>query len=367
MDHRTGMLPRATAALAAGGAAVVLAACGGSSSRQATSLLGQAFGGQHSITSGQVAFNLTVTPSGSTTITGPISLAFSGPFQSRGPGKLPESSLDVTLSALGSSVSITFTAVGNKGYVTFEGASYRLPQADYERLATSFSEFRLVPGSGGSSLVHRLGIHPLSWLQNPQVVGTEDIAGTSTSHVHAAINVAAFLDDVNRFLVRAPSLGVSGAASLPRGISAATRRKIAHEVQNPSFDVWVAQAGKTVRKLEVGMTLPVTGTASALLGGLRSAGIGLSEQYSQLNQPQTITAPTALRPYREFQAKLKVLLGQIQAGLRSLLGGGVSGSGAASGSVGSSSQAIQNYSQCVQAAHGHTAKLQKCTSLLSGG
>ena len=334
-------------------------------------MLRQTFTGNHKITSGQLAFNLTVNPSGSKTLTGPISLTFSGPFQSLGTGKLPESAFDVTVSALGNSASITITSTGGKGYVTFEGQSYQLPRGTYQRLESSFAKLGSSPvSSGGSGVLGRLGIQPEHWLENPQVVGNETVVGVSTTHIHSGINVAALLNDLNTFLGRAGSLGVSGAATLPHGISQATRQKVAREVQNPSFDVWTGQADKTIRKLAIGLTLPVTGTASTVFGGLRSAAIGLTMQYADLNQPQTITAPTNLRPYSEFQTKLKALVQQIQSGLGGTLGGGSTsslGSGAAGRTSGPGATAsLQAYSQCIQKAHGDIAKMQKCAPLLSG-
>ena len=352
----------------------MIAACGGDSSQEATTLLRQTFGGTHKINSGQLAFNLTVNPSGSKTLTGPISLSFNGPFQTEGPGKLPQSAFDVTVSALGNAASITITSTGNKGYVTFEGQSYQLPQSTFQKLESSFAQVgSSTVSSGGSGVLGKLGIQPQHWLENPQVVGNETVSGVSTTHIRSGIDVAALLTDVSTFLGRAGSLGVSGAASLPHGISAATRQKVAREVQSPSFDVWTGQADKTIRKLVIGLTLPVTGTASTALGGLRSAAIGLSVQYSDLNQPQTITAPTALRPFSEFQTKLKTLVQEIESGVGGSLGGGSGASlgsgtlgGASGSSGGGSTTSLQAYSQCIQKANGDVAKMQKCAPLLSG-
>jgi hypothetical protein len=346
----------ALAVLLAVCAALLLAACGGGSTQEASTLVRQTFGGTHKIDSGRLAFNLTVNPSGSRTLTGPISLSFSGPFQTEGPGKLPQSAFDVTVSALGNAASITIISTGNKGYVTFEGQSYQLPQRTFQQLESSFGQLgSSTVSSGGSGVLGKLGIQPVHWLENPQVVGTETVGGVSTTHIHSGVNVAALLGDISTFLSRAGSLGVSGAATLPHGISPASRQKVAREVQNPSFDLWTGQADKTIRKLAIGLTLPVTGTASTVLGGLRSAAIGLSLQYADLNQPQTITAPTALRPFSEFQTKLNALVQEIESGV-----------GGSSGASGGSTASLQAYSQCIQKAKGDVAKMQKCAPLLAG-
>jgi hypothetical protein len=354
--------------------AVLSAACiagcgGGSTSQDASSLLRQTFSGPHRVNSGNLDFTLTFSPSGSRTLSSPITLSFGGPFQSLGKGKLPASDFNVRLSALGTGGTVGILSTGTKGYVTFQGKSYQLPQADFQRLESSFSSLSASPaGSGNSGLLNKLGIQPLHWLENPQVVGDENVAGASTTHIHANINVAALLDDFNTFLQKAASLGVSGSSSFPRGISATSRSRISREIQSPTFDVWTGKSDKTVRKLLIEVNLPVSGKTSTLLGGLRTAGIGLTLQYANLNQPQTISAPSTVMPYGQFQTKLRAFEQELQTGLGTLSGGGSTSSGSSgSTTTGSSStSAYQNYSNCIQAAGSDVAKMQKCASLLGG-
>ncbi len=366
--------------------ALTIGACGSSSgSGDAAKLLQQTFSGSHRVNSGSLNFALTINPSGSSTLKGPITLGFGGPFQSLGTGKLPQSNFNVSVNALGSGGSLGILSTGTAGYVTFQGASYRLPKAAFQRLESSFSQLASPGGSTGSGVLGKLGIQPLHWLVNPQVIGDETVAGAPTTHIRAGINVAVLLSDFNTFLQRASSLGVSGASSFPHGISAASRTRIAGEVRNPSFDVWTGKGDNTIRKLQINVTLPVTGQTSTLLGGLRTAGIGLSMQYANLNQPQTIVAPATTLPYSQFQTKLKALVQGLQSGLGSALSGGSTSSGAtggsgssgtAGGSTGSgtstsppsgSSSSYQAYSRCIQAAAGDIAKMQQCAPLLSGG
>ena len=167
-------------------------------------------------------------PSGSTTLTTPISFGFGGPFQSRGPGKLPASNFSLSLSGLGRSGSMGILSTGAAGYVTLKGTSYALPAATFKQLESSFAS---VSASGGGSGSRRarpgLGIHPLNWLTAPVVVGDETVAGAKATHIRAGINVSTLLMDLNTLLGRASSLGVSGAGSLSGGISPASRRRIA--------------------------------------------------------------------------------------------------------------------------------------------
>jgi hypothetical protein len=111
----------------------------------------------------------------------------------------------------------------------------------------------------------------------------------------------------------------------------------------------------------------VSGQTSTALGGLRSADIGLVLQYADLNKPQSIKAPTSVRPFSEFQTKLQTLLAAVQTAV----GGGAvsSGSSGSSGSTSSSgsgsASTVQSYSQCLQTAGQDVAKMQKCAGLLN--
>ncbi len=384
MHYRTGMLRLMWALMAIGFCCLTLAACGGGSSGDAQTLLKQTFSGPHKVSSGKLNIALTVDPSGSSTLKNPITLTFGGPFQSLGTGKLPQSNFNVSLSAGGNAGTLGILSTGTAGYVTFQGQSYQLPQAAFQKLESSFSSIASSPGSTGSSnLLSKLGIQPLHWLQNPSIVGNETVGGASTTHVRATINVAALLGDFNTFLGRAASLGVSGASTFPHGISPASQSKIASEVQNPRFDVWTGTSDKTIRRLQINLTLPVTGQISTLLGGLRSADIGLSMEYDNVNQPQSITAPTSVQPYSQFQSKLRVFEQGIQSAITSQLPGlsgtstgsatppttsGSTGSTTApSGSASGSSAKAQAYGRCIQAAGSDVTKMQQCAPLLNGG
>ena len=366
MDRRIRGLGWCAVLLVAAVSSIVLAACGGSSggggggSESAASLLKQTFTGSHEVSSGNLGLNLTLTPSGSSTLKGPITLSFGGPFQSRGSGKLPASDFTIRFAAQGKSGAISILSTGTAGYVTLQGTSFQKLESSFSQLTSSSG------GSSGSGDLSKLGIDPLRWLVNPSVVGSENVGGAQTTHIRASVNVAALLGDLDTFLHKASSLGVSGARSIPTSIPAATRNRIASEVKNPTLDVWTGNNDKTLRKLSVNLTVPVSGQVSTELGGLSSTGIGLSLQYANLNQPQTITAPTTVQPFSEFQTELQAFLQQVEG---SLAGGAIPGSTGSTGSTGSGVAApatIANYSKCIQAAGSDVAKMQHCASLLNG-
>ncbi len=339
--------------LVAAAASISLAACGGSN--QATKLLRETFSGNHRITSGQLGMLLTVSPSGASVLKGPITLSLAGPFQRVGPGTLPASAFNVSLAAAGSGTALTIISTGSTGYITFQGQSYKLPQATFEQLESTFAGLGSAAGGGGPGTAARLGIHPERWVSNPQIVGDEAIDGTNTTRIRSAIDMRALLNDLGTFLRRAASAGVPGAGSL---LSASARQQIATQVKHPTVDVWTGVADKTLRKLEVDLAVPVSGQLSALFG--RLATIDVTMQYAELNQPQTITAPTHLLPYSQFQAKLHVLVQDLESGL---ITGQTSGPSTGGGSSGPS---YQSYTNCIQAANGDLAKMEQCAPLLSG-
>ena len=341
-----------------------LAACGSSSSgsggESASTLLKQTFTGTHHVNSGNLSLNLTVDPSGSATLMGPISLRFGGPFQARGPGKLPAEDFTISVSALGKSGSIGLLSTGTAGYVTLQGTSYRLPAATFQKLASSFSQ---IPSgtSSGSTTLSSLGINPLKWLTNPTIVGNETVGSAQTTHIRAGVNLAALLVDANKFLAKAVS--ASGSTKIPTAIPLATRQRIASEIKSPSVDVWTGNSDETLRKLEINLSLPVSGKASTTLGGMKSAALGMTLQYADLNQPQTVAAPPKVRPFTEFEAKVQSFVGELQGAF-----GGGTGSAGSTGSTGSSAVTakVLGYSKCIQQAAGDVTKMQKCASRLNG-
>jgi hypothetical protein len=283
---------------------LAIAGCGGGSG-DAKKLLRETFSGQHKISSGVLDVQLTIDPAGSSTLHGPITLSFGGPFESLGPGRLPQSDFKLGVAGFGFAGSLGILSTGTAGYVTLKGIAYELPQASFQRLESSFAA-AAAPGGGG--IFNRLE----AALTNPTVVGEEAIAGAKTTHIRAGINVAALLADVSGLLQRASSLGVSGTGALAGGISAATQRRIAGLISNPTFDLWTGVSDRTLRRLQIGATVAVSGQIGQLLGS-RSVDLGLSIEYSSLNQPQTIAAPATVRPFSELAVRLRGLQQALKA------------------------------------------------------
>ncbi len=369
MQVWSGVWRRLAAVLIAVAAAGAIAACGSSSSSStsadAQTLLKETFSGSHKISSGVLNFGVTVTPSGSSTLNGPISLNLSGPFQSRGSGQLPASNFTISASALGHHGQLGVVSTGGGAYVILKGSAYQLPASDFSKLQQGFASSS--KGSSSTGGLAKLGIKPLDWLTNPTTVGSDSVAGTATTHIRANVNVSALLSDLNTFLQKASAS--AGTNKIPTTLPPAVQQQIAQKIKNPTVDIWTGNSDHTLRKLALNLNVPVSGQGSTELGGLTSAGIGITLQYSGLNQPQTITAPTNVQPFTQFAAKLQGVLQQVQTSFGGSLGAQTTtstGTATAGGSGTPNANNVTKYTQCIQKAAGDVTKMQKCASLLQG-
>jgi hypothetical protein len=318
-----------------------------------TTLLRQTFASTHSIKSGVLGVSLVITTKGSSELSTPLSLTLGGPFQSSGGGHAAQSALTISFSGLGKHGSLGVTTTGSAGYITLEGTSYKLPSAEFSKLKSSLSS----QSSGSEPGLSSFGIDPQDWVSQPRIVGTATVDGAVTEHLHAEVNVRAFVLSLNKVLAKESStLRSAGAAAskVPTHITAAYASKIGAAIKAPTVDVYTDKNDSTLRRLVIDATLPVHGSLSSQLGGLSSAHIRLTVDYSHLNEPQTITAPANAQNFSALQSKLQSLT-------QGLTGSGLGSAGSAA--PGSSAK-VSKYAKCVQKAAGDVTKMQKCASLL---
>jgi len=362
-----------TVAVAGCGSSSPNASNASSSTPGAQELLRETFSGKHPVTSGQIELAVTVVPTGSSVLTAPITIAFGGPFESGTTGKLPRSDLTITASAQGRSGKLAIVSTGSAGYITINGDSYQLPAASYDKLKSGLSSVSggsstTTTTTSSSSVLSKLGVDPLSWLSDPRVIGHRSVGGVSTDQISAKVNVTGLLTDLDKLASKASSLGVTDASKLSGGLSASERATIAAHIKSPSVEIWTGTSDQTLRKFSVGLTVPVTGTLHKSLGGLTSVRITINLQYADLNQPQTITAPTKLLPYSQFQAKLASDLETIEgAGTGTQTSTTTTAAQTSTTTTGSSLSGVEKrYDKCISKAAGNVAKEQTCTSILGG-
>ncbi len=344
--------------------ALVLAACGGSGddggsggssggSGDAATLLRQTFTGTHDIRSGRANVELRVVATGDDSIRGPITLGISGPFESVGGDELPKFDLALDVNAQGQGFRAGLTSTSDQLFVNFGGTAYEVPAQLLDQLKDSYKRSQQEGDSSSQMSLDGLGIHPIDWLQDPTVEGTETVGGVETDHISSQVDVNALLDDVDAILARVKSQGLPGAAGeqIPDRIPADARSQIEDAVKTANVDVWSGQDDHTLRKL----TLALNVEPPADSGGPRTLDLTLSVELSDLNQPQSISAPSSSRPLNELLGQFQGLLGGALGG--SALGGGSSG--------GTSSQQLDDYSSCIQRAGSDVSAAQQCAQLLT--
>ena len=296
-----------------------LSACSGSSG-SAESLLGETFSGHTAIKSGNVKLSFALSASGSSG-TQPLSVAFAGPFESTSSGKIPRFDLQLKLTAAGHPLAAGATSTGSALYVQLAGTWFSIPSSTYKQIEESFAKATASTGSAkANSTFSALGIEPGHWLSEPTQAGTTTIDGVSVVHLTAAVNIPAFLADVSKLSQAGGSLGL-GSTGSTGALSPSAVSELAKSIKSAHVDVYTGQSDHLLRRLEV--TASVTGTpqTQALLGGLRSADLKVLLELSDLNQPQSISAPPNPEPASQLLPALQQLAGALQGANGTASGG----------------------------------------------
>ncbi|MDW5598024.1 hypothetical protein VSS74_26955 [Conexibacter stalactiti] len=308
---------------------------GGGETADARTLLEETFTGTKDVRSGRFALSIRAGEDGGEQ----ISVSLGGPFESQGGDDYPKFDIDASIDASGQGFRAGLISTSDRLFVEFDGSAYEVP-AEYLEMARrqTGTEDRAVPALPD--------LDPQSWIENPEVVGTEQVGGVDTEHITADVNVAALMDSIDSVLAELDRQGLSGATGgqVPSSIPADARAQIERAVKDPRIDVWTGSDDKTVRKIEL--------TTGVQPEGERAGSASLTFELTGLNEAQTIEAPANTRPIDELLAGLGGLLGA------SGLGGGAAGGGA-------DADALGEYQRCLLDAAGDTAAQQKCADLLT--
>ncbi len=173
--------------------------------------------------------------------------------------------------------------------------------------------------------------------------GTTDVDGTNTIHIHGDADVGKIVTDLQKV-----SKQTSGST---QQISPDQLKQLTDAVQNASIDVYSSTDDHLLSKLAVSLEITPPSGSGATVSKLN---INFSVTLSDVNQPQTITAPSNAKPIAD-------LLGQL--GIPGLgLPGGTGGSSVPGGG-GSSGGGSSSYQNCVAQAKSQ-ADIQKCLQQL---
>ena len=357
--HRTRALILIALALALG---LVVAACGGdgdSGGEDPAQVLRDTFNNEQSIDSGSFDLSAKVEAEGDQG--GTFEGTLEGPFQSQ-EAKLPQFELNADIkldtSAQDFSGSAGLTSTGEGAFVNFQDTDYQVPQELFDQFSTSYEQLQRqsqAQGEEGNSLLQSLGIDPSSWLTDLSNEGTEDVDGTETVHISGQADVPKLVEDVKKIAENAPNVGQQ---VTPQQLGQLDQ--LTSVIKSADFDIYSGESDNLLRKLEANLELtPPTGT----LGTPDSVTLQVTLTISDVNEPQTISAPSEAQPLASLLQQLGIDPSQLGGALR----GGLRAGGALPQSGGSqaapSGGASQAYLQCLQQAQGEDA-LGQCAELL---
>jgi hypothetical protein len=340
-------------------ASFAIAACGGGGGggggdEDPQEVLQATFSNDQSIESGVFDLSVTVDSQGGDQ-PGKVDITLGGPFDGQGEG-LPKFDVDASVSADTSQGNVDFsgglTSTGDSAFVNFQDTDYEVPKELFNQFATTFTKLEAKGQSQDQSgnFLKQLGIDPTNWLTDLSNEGNEDVEGTDTIHVSGQADVPKLLDDVQTIAEKA---GPAAQTLTPQQLSQAE-----DAIKTADFDVYSGTDDDLLRKISAQLEIePPAGTP----GSPDSVSLDFSITFSDVNEGQSISAPTGAKPLADLLGQFGIDPSQLGGALQGGLGGGVTQSGGTT--TPPTSGASQAYLQCLQSAQGAEA-LQQCDELL---
>jgi hypothetical protein len=340
---------------------------GGSSDQDPQEVIEATFNNDEQVTSGV----LDVTLEASAGDQGTFSATISGPFQGveDDPTAVPQLDLDASVSGEGAGQSISFegglVVTEDNAYVEYNGEAYEVGAEAFNQLkeqaqqqagedsgdsATSFRESceQAIEAQGGDPSACDFDIS--AWFTDLSNDGTEDVGGTSATHISGNVDVSQMLTD---FIGLAQS--VPGAAAQ---IDEGQLDQVNEAVTEASFDVYSGEEDDLLRKLDADVALDPSAIGGGVPVPIDSVDLSFSVELSDVNQGQTIGAPADAKPIDELAQQLEGL--GAFGGLGGLGGGGLDdlgGEGAGEIPGGGDTDA---YLECVQNAGNDPEEAAEC-------
>jgi hypothetical protein len=324
---------------------------GGGGSEDPNQVLDQTFNNPTKVSSGNLDISLNATAEGNQS--GNLTATIDGPFQgdANNPTTFPQLDLTAKISASGAGQSFNFdgglTATKDNAYVEYQGQAYEVGSSIFQQFKTSYEQSAKKAQSGQgnqkSSFFEQFGIDPKTWLTNVSNEGDESVDGQDTIHIHGDANIDQIFSDLSKIAQQTQG----GTA---QALSPAQLDQVKSAIQDASVDVYSGTDDHLLRKLSLSLSI-----APPASSGVSSVKVDFSVTLSDVNQAQTIAAPSGAKPISGLLSQLGI------SGLGPLgsLQGGTSGSG---GSVGGGGGPSQAYLKCVQQAS--PSQIGKCASKL---
>jgi hypothetical protein len=301
---------------------LALAACGGGSDKSSESpqtVLDEAT--LQGIESGDIDLSLGVKAQGPEG--GNLNVSLSGPFQGEGKGSLPQ--LDMTAKAKGNfnGKDIDFDGglvlLPNTAFVNYEGTEYEVDPTTFSfvesALAQAQREGGAETGSDGVAACQEEfgGLKVADFLENGSNEGSADVGGTSTTKVSGDLDVSGAIDSVLEVVEsQACRAQLAAAGPLPSKSEVdKAKSQVAGAVKSAHVDVYVGD-DDIVRQISAQLQIEPQNGGS----GPKSVEIELDLKLTEVNEKQTISAPSNAKPLSRLFIKLGInpieLLGLLQ-------------------------------------------------------
>ncbi len=357
--HRIRALIVIALALALG---LAVAACGGDDDgggEDPQQVLRDTFNNDQSVDSGSFDLKLKVEAEGDQG--GTFEGSLSGPFQSQ-EGKFPQADLNAEIkldsSAQDFSGSAGLISTGDGAFVNFQDTDYAVPQELFDQFSTSYEQLQKqskAQGDQGNNFLNSLGIDPTNWLTDLSNEGTEDVDGTETVHISGQADVPKLVEDIKKIARNAPNVGQQVTPAQLGQLD-----QLTSIIKSADFDIFSGKSDNLLRKLDASLELSPPATTP---GAPDSVTLEVSLTISNVNEPQTITAPTGAQPLANLLQQFGIDPSQLGGALRGGLGAGGALPQSGGSQTAPSGGASQAYLQCLQQAKGEAA-VTECAQLL---
>jgi hypothetical protein len=321
--------------------AVTFAACGGDGGgdEDPQEVLDATFAPAQAIESGVFDVSLSIDAQGGSE-PGSVEINLDGPFDGSGDG-VPKFDVGAEITGETSESDVDFSggliSTGDSAYVSFQETDYAVPQELFDQFAQSYLRVQSRDQDQGGGILEQVGIRPQDWLTDLENEGTEDVEGVETIHISGRADVPRFFQDLQRLAERA---GPAAQQLTPEQLS---------QAEESEDDI--------LRRLTARLELePPEGNT----GAPDSVSAELSITFSDVNEPQEVSAPSGARPLAELLQQFGLDASQLGQGLQGGLGGTPESGGSTAPPSGDQSQA---YLECLQTAQG-ADELSRCAELL---
>lgn len=349
--------------------ATALAACGGGSDNSGEDPQKVVEGASlEGVKSGELEMSLHVKATGEER--GDFQLELSGPFEQGAKNELPQLELEASAKGSAGSKKIDFegglTLLPDRAFVAYEGENYEVDPTTFGFLKSALEQAQQQGGEeAGVTACQKAaeGIKFSQFTENLTNEGSEDVGGTSTTHVSGDLDVSSAVDALIQ-LTENPACAsqLEAAGQLPLGELEEAKDELGKAIKDAHAELWVGEDDQIVRKMALELTVEPPEASG------EKVELELELTLNGVNDEQTFNEPANAQPLEKLFQKLGVNPFELlEAGGSGGLGGlleGVGGSGSSESSGGGTALGGNQkaYVECLQEAQ--TAQdLQKCASL----